>query len=502
VFEWLGDTFRLIGASLYWNTRKSRFVRRGRLGSCPCFNPSDDPVPGRVRCRAVLLWNEPSRFRAVCPLLTRTEHGWCCSVGAGEVRPFWGRAALGWSGALLTTYLAVALLGFGFLRFGVGVPVSLHHVFWPGAWREVRGLQADVLFERAMQAFARGEARAAVIALESARRIDSQHYAATRLLAQITMFEGSVAYSDQVFAELFAAHPERRSETAVIYHDTLASVGRMDALAELCLRLAQEPDGPTAKWVRSLLFAVRRLPDAGGWLDSHAVRLRLLPPHPQLLLEAERSVAVGDIAAAVRRLRAPFSGALNPIYMQEQVERLAAIGAVGDAQVLLGFYGPLLGTFEQGLTQFVVEMIRGDLWVARGEFARLLELPLTTAQFTRLAERLIVHPDPARWREVLARAARLGPEERRELAPTFWVTSLVHNMPTEARAWRDLARNPAGTAAWPDVASIDFTLHDPRDRRSPFALIQAVELPREVVFALLARLSTQVPREGRKTFLP
>lgn len=499
--SWLTDYFRLGWASLYWNARKSSFVRRDRRGACPCFHPSDDPIPGRVRCRAVLMWNDPARFRRVCPLLAQTEHGWCCSVASADVRPFWGRAAKAWGASLAGVYLVAVLLAFAFLRWGVGVPVKLWHLAWPGSWHQVGEAQADVLFRRAMDAFAVGRQREALLALESARQIRPDHYSATRLLAQITMFQGSWAFSDGLFWHLLESRPTRRKETAIVYHDTLASLDRVDALADLCLQMVPEDPSQTASWVRSLLFALRRSADPSKVLEARAALVARLPAHARLLVEAERSVAAGDVAGAISQLRAPFGGPYNPIYLRAQVERLAALGAGGDAQVLLDFYAPMLGGFDAAVAQFALELASGDQWAARAELGRLLAGSPSFEQLSSIAEQLILRPNPDRFSELQARVRRLAGDDQRRIAPVIWVLALASGQTADARAWRAEAI-VAGLSNWPNVSAVDFSQRDPRDPRSPLNIIQAVDFPREIVFALVARLDRAPAAAARAPVLP
>lgn len=447
------------------------------------------------------MWSDPARFRRVCPLLVQTDHGWCCSVAATDVRPFWGRAAGAWGATFAGVYLTAAVIAFALLRWGVGVPVKPWHVAWPGSWHQVKDAQAEMLFRRAMTAFAFGRQREALLALESARQIRPDHYPATRLLAQITMFQGSWAFSDGLFWHLLESQPSHRKETAIVYHDTLAALDRMDALADLCLQMVPEDPGQTAKWVRSLLFALRRSADPSQVLDTRAAWVVRLPAHARLLVEAERSVAAKDVAGAIRQLRAPFGGPYNPIYLRSQVERLASLGAFGDAQVLLDFYAPMLGGFDAAVTQFGLELANGDQWAARAELGRLLAGASSVEQLTSIAEQLILRPNPERIHELQGRARLLQGDEYRRFAPVLWVLALASGQAADARAWRAEAV-AGGWGNWPEVSSLDFAQRDPRDPRSPLNLIQAVDFPREIVFALVARLERAPAKTAGPRVLP
>ena len=480
----VADTGRTAWAFLYWNLRKHAYVRRGRQGRCPCQNPSDDSIPGHVRCNAVLLWHSPARFQKVCPLLVRAENGWCCAVDNQHVRPFWGRAGL-WTGAtLLALYLAAVLAGTAFLRFVSDLPVTPWDLAWPGRWSQVRVAQADRLYERALQAMAAGRPREALLALSSARQRAPQHLSAGLMLAQVTMYQGSAAFSDSMFEELLQQHPQDSQRIAVVYHDTLLSLDRLDRLAEFSLQRALAEDGRTALWIQSLLTALRSGPNAADFVTRHIEAVRRLAPHAQVLLDAERAIAERNVGEAIVRLREPFKGALNPTYMREQIERLASLGAPQDAQVLLDFYGPLLGAFEHQLSQFALESINRDTWGARASLRRMLREPLGPEQIQRVATRLAQYPSAERFREAHAALSERHEVANWPVAAAMWIAALRCDSPREAAFWRDRAR-AHGEGEVPDIRRIDPTSHDPNNPESLAFIANVLTLPREMVLALI-----------------
>lgn len=488
-FDWLADAGRFGGALFYWNARKTAYVARGRRGHCPCQNESDDSVPGHVRCEAVLHWHDPARFRPICPLLVSTPDGWRCSVHAAQVRPFWGRVA-GWGlGVGLALYLAGVIAIFAFLRGVGGAPVSFAQVAWPGWWHEIRAVQAQHLFQRAIDAFGRGRLNEAHLALLSAQQRDPHNYAAALLLAQIAMFQGSVISSDQQFDRLLREHPAQAARTAVVYHDTLLSLDRMVRLASFSLALAKADPARAAVWVRAALVAVRAL----GATEAAELRgkvepvLASLAPHAQLLVRAEFDVRCGDTAGARRRLRAPFNGALNPFYARYQVLRVAELGDPGAAQVLLDFYGPPFGEFEQQLTQFELAMIARDDGAAEVAFRRLLAQPLQERRVERIAAALIAHPDARRYRELSARVQREGLLEAVCDGAGLWVTGVVCGADKDAAYWQTHGKQPP-FSGYPAIRAIDFRARSLTVENSVGRLVNVLPLPREVILALQARV--------------
>ncbi len=486
------DAARTAFGFIYWNARKHAYVRRGRQGRCPCQNPSDDSIPGHVRCNAVLLWHSPERFQRVCPLLVRADNGWCCKVSSQGVRPFWGRAAAWYGGTLLAVYVAAVLTVTVFLRVASGVPVAPWDIAWPGRWSQVRNAQADQLYQRALQAMAAGRPREALLALSSARQRSPHHLPAGLMLAQVTMYQGSAAFSDSMFEELLRQHPQDTARISVVDHATLLSLDRLDRLAEFALGRALAEDGHTALWVQSLLAALRAGPDTADFLTRHIAEVRRLAPHAQVLLEAERALAERNLGEAIVRLREPFKGALNPIYMREQIERLAALGSPQDAQVLLDFYGPLLGAFEHQLTQFALESINHDTWGARASLRRLLREPLGPDQIQRLATRLAQYPSAERFRECHAVLSEKRDVAGWPVAAALWVAALRSDSPREAAYWRTQARN-LGEGDVPDIRRIDSTSRDPNNPESLAFIANVLTLPREMVLALIPARPAPTP---------
>ena len=416
------------------------------------------------------------------------------------MRPFWGRV-VGWCGAAaLILYLTGALAIFAGLRVLTGVPVSYRQIAWPGSWHEVRVVQARFLFQHAIEAFAHGRLNEAHLALLSAQQRDPQNYDSALMLAQITMFQGSFLASDQQFDRILRDHPAQVGRTAIVHHDTLLSLDRMKPLAPFSLAMAKVDPAHSAVWVRSALLAMRSLgvADAADLREKAAPSIAALAPHAQLLLQAEFAVRGGDAASALRRLRAPFRGPLHPFYARHQVLRLAQLGDPGTAQVLLDFYGPPSGEFEQQLTQFELSAIAHDADAAEVAYRRLLALPLQELRVERIAAALIAHPNPERYRQLSARLRRDSSLAAVCDGAGLWVTGLVCGAPGEAAYWQQHGKQTA-MSGYPAIKSIDFRSRDLGVENSVIHLINVLSLPREVILALLARVEPPVAVKSAAT---
>lgn len=487
---WLADSLRFPGALVYWNWRKSWFAWRGRRDRCPCQDQSDDSVPGRVRCEAVIPWRDPARFRGVCPLLVQTPQGWRCSVHASAVRPFWGRAARWYLAAALALYLGGVTAGWLGLRLVSHAPVGWLQLALPWRWTQIRPTQAAHLFSQAMDAFARGRPAEARLALMTVRELDPHNHDAGLMLAQISMFERSYLFSDDLFMRLWREHPEQRGRTAVTYHDTLLALDRMRKLAEFSVTMARTDSDRAVIWVRSALLAVRsmRADDARDFSETQAKELAALAPHAQLLLRAELQLRTGDEITAIATFHRRFTGPFNPFYTQYQVERLAELGAAGDAQLLFASQGALMADFDRLLTQASLSLITGDDTLARGSFRAMLRQPLNAVRVERMAALLIAHPHPALFRELSAWLKGQPAVAAEMNGATMWVAGVAAGAADEAATWRAPNQLPTSSRS-PDLTAINFASRDPLAPDSVFHLVNVMPLSRDVIQALLGRVA-------------
>jgi hypothetical protein len=486
----------LVGAAFYWNARKSAYGLRGRRGRCPCQNESDDPIPGHVRCDAVLSLHEPGRFRRICPLLVPTPEGWRCSVAPAGVRPFWGRV-VGWTFlAALGCWLAGVTAVWGALHAGRLRSVEWAQLAWPGRWPEIRRTQSRELFVQAIADFRQGRWEAAQLALSTAREIDPANCDAALMLAQIAMFQRSFHFSDDLFARLLQDFPAERDRTAVTYHDTLLSLGRMDRLGAFALEMAGHDRARAVVWVRSALVAVRQLPadEVAAFRTRVGPHLTVLAPHARLLITAELEQRAGRAGAAVAILRAPFRGPVNSFYLEYQLRRLAELGAPAEAQMLLNATGPALPEFERRLTQVRLAMRAGDDVLAQAVFASLLDRPLNGIQAERILELLIAAPNAGWFRLLHARISQDAPFVAVTNGAAFWLVASICGDAEAADFWRTHGTQVLAPAAYPSFQRPNFSNWDAVAPDSPLRLINELTLPRDVILALLARMEPPANR--------
>jgi hypothetical protein len=489
---WLADSLRFPGAMVYWNWRKTRFVRRGRRDRCPCQDQSDDSVPGRVRCEAILHWHDPARFRQICPLLVQTPEGWRCSVHASAVRPFWGRVARWWALAALVVYLGGVTVAWLGVRAVGRAPVGWAQMAMPWRWPEIRSVQGAHLFRQAMEAFAHGRLAEARLALVTVRELDPRNYDAALMLAQISMFERSYLFSDELFMRLWREHPANRARTAVTYHDTLLSLDRMRKLAEFSVAMAQADSARAVVWTRSALLGVRsmRAEETADFSRKQAGAIASLAPHARMLLGAELLLRADDEITALATLHRRFTGPFNAFYASYQIERLAALGAAGDAQLLFDAQAALLGDFDRLATQAALALITGDGTLARASFRSLLRQPLNAGRVERLAGLLITHPEPGLYRDLAARLREDPALAATVEGATLWVTGLACGVPEEAAAWQSQGAQ-ATQARYPAITALNFSNRDLLAPDSVLHVVNTVTFPREVILALLGRVAPQ-----------
>lgn len=486
VRAWLTDGLRLAGGLPYWNLRKSFFLLRGRRGNNPCQNPSDPDVAGSIRCEACLHWEQPARFRRVCPLLSKRDGEWRCAAGRDDVRPFWDRALLGWIAGPALLYLAGTLLVFGILRITAAPTLAWHHVIWPGGWAEIPRAQARHFFQQASVAFAANQPQEAYLALVTAHNLDPNDYETALLLAQLTMYQRSYVFADESFRDLLARFSAQRMRTAITYHDSLLALFRYDALAEFSLMMALADQRDPSLWVQSLLQALQRSGRAEVFVRERGKQMAGLPPPARRLLDAELAVERGDLDDARALLARPQDGALHLFYMQEQVGRLARLGATDEAQVLLNYYGAAMGDFPSLLAQLDLDfLIPGD-WQAPLDFRRLLRLPLQPGQVERMIALLVTHPRPVYYRQLDTYLRERPALAAKVSGAAMWVAGLACGATAEAEHWQTAGHQQPG-ASYPRITAVNFDSRRLDDADSVPRLINTLALPREVIAALQAR---------------
>jgi hypothetical protein len=489
----VADGGRFFYGLVYWNLRKSLFRLSRQHIRNPCQNLSDGQVAGSIRCDACVHWSRPGRFHRVCPLLVRRDNEWLCGAPANEIRSFWGRA-LGWQlGAALAGYLILSLTIFGALKATRTFEVSWWQVAWPGHWDQIPKSRAQAFFDRAIRAFARGRSPEAIVALGTARGLDAQGYDTRLLQAQLAMFQANHAYADEEFGKLLQEFPDRLGRTALVYHDTALALFRADALAEHCLAMTRLEPARTALWLRSLLHAFRLGANVNQLFTRHPEGLERLPPHARLLVDAERAIQAGDKRRAQEILARPFDGPLNPVYLEEQLIRLARLGAVDAARTLQRRIGPLTGDFEYVRTEVHLDFFTPDPWDERLDFRRLLALPLRGPEVERVIALLVAHPDAGSFR-LLDALLRQRPELAAQVSgAAMWVAALATGATELGGFWKTAGRQQFGDS-YPSISTLNFETREIERIDGVPSLVNALTLPRDVIFALQGRMTPKTAR--------
>ncbi|MFA6288618.1 MAG: hypothetical protein WC661_14635 [Opitutaceae bacterium] len=279
------DFFRLVGGFLYWNSRKTVYRWRGAGGRCPCQHPSDSGRAWETGCNAITHWDQPERFRRICPLLLKDTNGrWRCSVNKESVRPFWGRAFLFYGGGFAILYAVATLAAFTALRT-VGYQVTYPGVVWPPAWRKFDEVKSDFFYSKFHRAYVAHDTREALLDLSIAYDLNPENYDAGLLLAQLYQV-GQPALSDRVYLRLLAGHPARADQTAQAFFRALLARGDFKAVQELAGRRLLDSSSAPDVWLNAFLFANRRTGDTAA-LDVliQKAATRPLPGNGRTILE-------------------------------------------------------------------------------------------------------------------------------------------------------------------------------------------------------------------------
>lgn len=485
VISWLGDFFRFWWALPYWNLRKALFRLRGHdPARCPCQHPSDSGRPLQTRCEAASVWNRADRFRRVCPLLVDTPEGLRCSVAAGDVRPFWGRALGYLGGALLVLYLGGVLVAFLGLK-QIGYEVGFDSVLWPTRWSEVRTAQERLYARRAQSALATGNYPAAILALETVTSLNPRNQAAALALAHLWQVSGRASLADAIYERLLRDFPAQRLEFAQLWYRALLARADYTRIKQLAPRQLRDDDRNRAAWLHALVFATRRSADPRP-LRQLLAEPAGLPDWCVLLLTLELAHQVGDTShdAALARAVPAAGSAYVALY---QTERLAAAGRHEVTLQLLEAYGATVPADEAGFRRLQAYRLLGWSSLADAEADTLLSYPMRPQLAAQFCAHLLRHPDRALLARFADRFIRDGPRPQPEFVPHYAAVHLaaVRCGDTERAAYlAEILRRQSDAA----FRSLDLLAAAVR-RRDPAARIDqvmpAVPLPPEVQYALL-----------------
>lgn len=396
---WISDVFLLAWGALFWNTRKTWHLLRGRRHRCPCQVASDSGRAYETGCEGITHLRSPARFRAVCPLLRRRADGaWVCSVDTAEVRPFWGRAALLLAGGGLAGYLAVTLLAFALLS-AVGYRVSYRQTVWPPAWRELRVVQAQRYLEKAGEARAEGRPAEALLALSNAYELNPADYGAGFLLAQLWQ-TGQPLLAEGVFARLYRDHAEHREQTAQAWYRGLLARGDFAAILPLARDRLLDPgaNAPSPAWTQALLFAARRVD--GFEIDDILLDAPRLPPAHRALLRLEKTLPVSSSNRRVELLADALASELDPFVLNHLLRRLLEEKRADLALARLARPDLPLGDREKVRLRLDALADLGRDAPRSALVRQVLALPSHPAIWELLSSHLIAHPDPGLLRLV------------------------------------------------------------------------------------------------------
>jgi hypothetical protein len=384
---WLADFFRFCWGFFYWNARKTVFRWRG--GRCPCQNPSDSGRALETTCDACLHWRQPARFRRVCPLLLTTPNGLRCSANTKDVRPFWGRAAGFYSGALVVSCLAAVLVVFAFLR-GIGYPVRFMAVAWPPAWPGIRTARGEYFFEQARHALATNQTKEALLALSYAYELDPRNYQAGLSLAklwQARLPEGS----DQVYARLLHDDTAQSTLIAGEWYRAILARGDFPKIVQVVPVLLARDAADAPVWIHALFFATRRLGDAKP-LRKLLAEGPSLAPSLRRLVEIELLIETGRVSDAHEALRHLSVDTFYPAYYQ--ISGLTALGLPDEALAALNLNARLLSRQDGFALRLAAFAAKGWPSLVHNEVDLVLSAPTNDSSVELLCAQFIRHPDP------------------------------------------------------------------------------------------------------------
>ncbi len=365
-------------------------------------------------CDVITHWDRPDRLRRVCPLLARNDQGtWVCSVSADKVRPFWGRT-FAYVGSFVVLSIALAAgLTYGGMR-AIGYEVSLRQIVWPPAWDELREVQAELFIAQARQHYTDGEVREAIQSLTVAYNLNPENYQVGMMLARFFQ-AGNPAQADKLYRALVREQPDRRSETARVWFQSLLSRGRMDEIAQLAQRqLSVEPSQASA-WTHAVLFSTQYFPN-DSILESIRSTSTVPQPVRELVSLTIQTRRLSNEDAARLLLKTPMLKGFA-YEKAHRVEQLIQLGYPREALALLQIVRNDMAGRDFARLVFAAYATLDDRARLHREFSSLLaaERNITSTEIVLLAVHLVDYPDPVLLKMVSEALIRvpLDPAEAR-----------------------------------------------------------------------------------------
>lgn len=393
------DFFRFWWSLLRWNTSKTLFLLRGQKGRAPCQHPSDSGKAGVTGCEACSTWRRPDRFKIVCPLLVRNEAGLRCSVDAAKVRPFWGRALAFLMVGAGSLYCMLALAAFVTFR-GVGYETLRFADFFSPEFRtRFREAQSGYYAKRADTLFEAGDYRGGLLALSVAYNKNPGDFATGLTLARLLQRSNQPRIGDDVFGKLSDDFPERTEEVSAVWSEALLFRGDWLKLARLSAGRVGAGGQARGAWMRTLVFALRRIPDSqvdAGFAEC----VPLLKGAYVEVIEAERAIRAGDTAKA-RSIVANLPAPSDSFLAQYAVEFAIDTHDLTAASIAVASLETTLGVYFHNVYSARIAADQGQPAVAALSFGNLLAPPLTIEKIDFACAEVLRRPAKDRFQMVL-----------------------------------------------------------------------------------------------------
>jgi hypothetical protein len=340
-------------------------------------------------------------------------------------------------------YLVAVLAVFGVMR-GVGFKVKLASLWWPPAWSEVRGAQAEYFVQQAKDAYTRGEMREVMRSLGVAQSIAPANYEVGMLMARFNQIANPV-FADSTYARLLTEHEARRNETAEVWFRSLLARNRLSEIAELAGAQIKSDPTRAAVWVHALVFAARQQ-ERPEWLEV-ATQGDAVPAAAKAVLMLAARVQRSASAAERRTLllttpvRTDF-----PYDVVYRIEQLIEDGFTDDARAALAASrNQLPGRDIARLTLAAYARAANDAQV-RQEFAGLFspERNVRVAELELLALHLVRYPSAGLVREVIQATERVTAESAEAQAQLYFALIMAAGVQRDEEAMEQAERKLQG----------------------------------------------------------
>jgi len=490
VIGWTADFFRFWWALAYWNVRKTWFRLRGaHRDSCPCQHYGDSGLALDARCEAVATWNNPRRFRKVCPLLTETKQGWRCGVDAERVRPFWFRATGYGLGALLALYL-FATAGLHVVMRTAGYEVSYATIVWPPRWPELRRSQELLHAKRARDAMAVGDYPSAILSLQTVCLLNPQNAGAGLTLAYLLQLAGQAAVAEHTYQRLMQDVPEQRPAIAQVWIRLLLARANYTDIKPLATAMLSEDSHHREAWLHALLFAARQSHDPAA-LEPLLSGAHGLPNWSVDLVRIEQQILQHQTERALPGLTRIYPANASSYVPFYQADRLLRLGYAEQAANLVNAYGQRLPLDEAAILRLRAYRLKRWTSLVGPEFENLLQLPLTPRTATLACAYLLEWPERDLAARLLQGFFASGPALSGETLPLYQALFLLaHHSRLTDQANQIAGQLNAFTKS--DGKALqglgDLLRSDPASTQLG-QLLPSVALPIEVLYALQDRAS-------------